>query len=70
LNSSESSEERHDRWNRMSRRQLQQYRREATRGRGIMYPDPEYHLNYYQYDGIRRGKEYFYDIDTTFSKIL
>lgn len=33
-----------------------------------MYPDPEYHLNYYQYDGIWRGKEYFYDIDTTFSE--
>ena len=68
VSSFESSKERHDRWNRSSRRQLQWYRREAIRTRGIKFTDLEYHLNYYQYDGTRRGKEYFYNIDTTFSK--
>ena len=31
-----------------------------------MYPVPAYYLNYYQYDGIQRGKEYYYDTNNAF----
>lgn len=67
LSSSASSGERRDMRNRKSRRQLRRYRKEAVRARGVIYPDPEYFLNYYQYDVIHRGEENFYDTNITFS---
>lgn len=39
VSSFESSKERHDIWNRRSRRRLQRYRREAIRARGIKFTD-------------------------------
>lgn len=50
LNSFACSREKHDRQNRRSRRQLCYYIQEALCARRIVYPDPQYFLNNYQYD--------------------
>ena len=65
LNYSASSGENYDKCNRISRRQLCRYIKEAVRARRIVYPDPKYFLNYYSYDGIRRREESLNETNTT-----